>query len=303
MKKGRTNIKKTIKKRIEDNRNRYTYIEKGNVKKGGPLLDVELVTGMNKLDRRKLRIGGMSPKGSSAYIAVLETKYPVSIIITAYQAQDYIEECLNSVETQTYFVGNDDFEVIVGVDGCEETLDKILEIRDKYRNLRILMMKKNRGTYVTTNTIISQVKNEDIIRFDSDDIMMPEMVNEIMVFRGEANVIRLKYVKLFENMKTTFHSYAHGVIYLTRTLFNELGGYRAWSCAADTELLKRGKSIITEKFINKPVFFRRMHGNSLTGSSEFGPQSEVRRKYREMIRDGNYKEIKIYKKTSKFTEH
>jgi len=302
MKRERISKKKTILKRIEDNRNRYTYIEKSGVKKNGPL-GVELVTGMNKLDRRNLRIGGSPPSHGPVYIPVLVTKHPVSIIITAYQAQDYIEECLNSVEIQTYFVGNDDFEVIVGVDGCEETLDKILEIRDKYRNLRVLMMKKNRGTYVTTNTIISQVKNEDIIRFDSDDIMMPEMVNEIMMFRGEANVIRLKYVKLIENTKTPFHSYAHGVIYLTRTLFDELGGYRGWKCAADTELLKRGKPIITEKYIQKPVFYRRMHENSLTGSPEFGQFSETRRKYRQIIKESEFKEIKIYKKTSKFTEY
>jgi len=302
MKRGRTNIKKTIQKRIEDNRNRYGYIEKSGQKKPNPV-HVDLIMVSKEDKRAALRIGGSPPLHGPVYIPVLVTKHPVSIIITAYQAQDYIEECLNSVEIQTYFVGNDDFEVIVGVDGCQETLDKILEIRDKYRNLRVLMMKKNRGTYVTTNTIISQVKNEDIIRFDSDDIMMPEMVNEIMAFRGEANVMRLKYVKLIGNVKSQFHSFAHGVIYLTRTLYNELGGYRAWRCAADTELLKRGKPIITEKYVQKPVFYRRMHENSLTGSPEFGSYSEIRRKYRQTIKESDFKEIKIRKITSKYVEY
>lgn len=48
----------------------------------------------------------------------------VSICVSAYKASDYIKECLDSINGQTYFNKNKNYEVIVGIDGCEETLEK-----------------------------------------------------------------------------------------------------------------------------------------------------------------------------------
>lgn len=305
MRRRPTNIKKTIKKRIEENQSRYAYIERSGQKRTTPL-NVNLVA-MKKTDRDRLRRGGTlkPPTKPEPLKPILVDKKPVSIIISAYQSQQFVEECFDSIERQTYFVDNDDFEVLVGVDGCQKTLDKLLEIKHKYRNLRVFMMDMNRGTYITSNTLINQVKHKNIIRFDSDDIMMPEMINEIMHYHGEYNVIRLRYTKLFGNQKEQYHAYAHGVLYMNRDFFKQLGGYQPWKCAADTELLKRGKKIINEKSIGRPLFYRRMHGNSLTGSREFGPNSEIRKKYRALLRNTeiDYSKVKIRKKMSKYIEY
>lgn len=305
MRRRPTNIKKTIKKRIDENQGRYAYIERSGQKKTGPV-HVGLVN-MKKTDRDRLRRGGTlkPPAKPEPLKPILDDKKPVSIIISAYQSQKFIEECLESVERQTYFIDNDNFEVLVGVDGCQKTLNKLFEIKDKYRNLRIFMMDVNRGTYITSNTLINQVKHNNIIRFDSDDVMMPEMINEIMYYHNEYNVIRLRYVKLYENQKESYHAYAHGVLYMKRDFFKQLGGYQPWKCAADTELLKRGKKIMNEKSITRPLFYRRMHGNSLTGSREFGPNSEIRKKYSNLIRNTaiDYNNIKIRKKMSKYVEY
>jgi hypothetical protein len=56
-------------------------------------------------------------------------KKPISVIIAAYNADKFIEECLDSVFNQTYFVDNEYYEVLVGVDGCEKTLDKLKMIQ------------------------------------------------------------------------------------------------------------------------------------------------------------------------------
>ena len=49
----------------------------------------------------------------------------VSIIISAYKASEFIEECLDSILGQSTSIR---YEVILGVDGCKDTLDKIKSI-------------------------------------------------------------------------------------------------------------------------------------------------------------------------------
>ncbi|MFA5586112.1 MAG: glycosyltransferase [Saccharofermentanales bacterium] len=223
-------------------------------------------------------------------------KKPVSIIITAYQVKDYIEECLMSIENQKYFNNNDNYEVLIGVDHCQETLDKLLEIRHKYRNIRIFMMNENKGTYITTNTLLDIVKFDNIIRFDSDDIMRPNMISKIMSYSNDYNFIRFKYynMKVDSNGKFTMnhHSdYAHGVVFIKKSLIDEIGGYQPWSCASDSELMVRSKELLIEKTIDEAIFYRRIHSNSLTNNLEFGFKSKNREMYRNMI--GKHETIKI----------
>ena len=58
----------------------------------------------------------------------------VSVIISAYGAEDYIEECISSVASQSYFQENN-FEILVGIDGCCSTLDKMMKIKDQRKIL------------------------------------------------------------------------------------------------------------------------------------------------------------------------
>jgi len=255
---------------------------------------------LNLFGRNERRLGIMD----NGCLPILENKKPISIIISAYQTQKYIEETLNSIENQTYFINNNNFEVLVGVDACQDTLNKLLEIKHKYRNLRIFMMDNNMGTYITSNTLLDIIKNENIIRFDGDDIMKPEMINEIMYFVDNYNIIRFKYLILIKNViqkNINFIRYPHGVGLFKLSLYNKLGGYESWMCAADTELLKRGLSIIKEKLINKPLFYRRMHQDSLTQNILFGANSEIRKEYKKLI--GNNQSIKINKIVNTYVEY
>ena len=229
---------------------------------------------------------------------------PISIIVTAYQTQDYIEECLDSIENQTYFEGNDNFEVLVGVDNCQDTLDKLLEIRHKYRNLRIFMMKKNKGTYITSNTLIDNTKYENILRFDSDDIMMPNMIKEIMLYVNDSyNLIRFRFTDLKDGVLKEYTNkiFAHGVLLYKKYLFEDLGGYQPWKCAADSELIKRGEPLFRTKLVDKSLFYRRVHNNSLTIRDDVGMESDLRKEYHSLI--GTHKNIKINKIVNEYREY
>jgi glycosyltransferase involved in cell wall biosynthesis len=231
-------------------------------------------------------------------------KLPISIIITAYHTQDFIEECLDSIENQTYFKNNNNFEVLVGVDACYSTLDKLKEIRCKYRNLCIFMMKSNQGTYVTSNTLLDLVKYENIIRFDSDDIMKPKMIEIIVSNMEDYDIIKFGYNHFIKNIENTYTSrfhFPHGVVLYKKRVFDIAGGYQNWQCAADTELLERVKDYIKIKELPLRLFYRRQHEDSLTQRTDTKSGSELRLFYKNLI--GKHTNLKIEKIINEYDEY
>ena len=205
----------------------------------------------------------------------------VSICITAYDAQDYIKECLDSVVNQSWFKTHNNWEIIVGVDGCEKTLNYLKDIMHLYKNLRVFMMDSNKGTYITSNTIISNATYEHIFRFDSDDIMCSNLVETVLTKKSNCQYIRY-YLRNFGN--DTSSGVAWGPIYISKTLFTKYGGYKPWPCGADSDLYYRLKNNETIKTIRDVLMLRRVHSTSLTQSKETGMKSELRKKYASMIK-------------------
>lgn len=221
-------------------------------------------------------------------------KTPLSIIVAAYQVQNFIEECLDSIENQSYFLDNDNFEVLVGIDYCQDTLSKLQEIRYKYRNLRIFLMDENKGLHVTINTLLDLAKYENILKFDSDDIMKPEMLEEIMQHADNYDLIRYGFNTFYEREPNVFKinedfHLAGGTMFYKRKFFEIAGGYSDWRCAGDSELLQRMHGVIKEKIIRffplkKRLFLRRQHKKSLTKCAEYGYNSKIRMEYKKLLR-------------------
>lgn len=206
-------------------------------------------------------------------------KEGISVCITAYEAQAYIKECLDSVLQQTWFKTHKNWEIIVGVDGCEKTLEYLKTIMHNYKNLRVLMMDSNKGTYITSNTIISAASYENIFRFDSDDIMCPDLVETVMRKKNDCRFVRYH----FQNYGASGKGLAHGTIYIKKALFLKYGGFRPWPCGADTELYYRLRNVESTKNIPDILMLRRVHEKSLTHAAETGMKSALRMKYKEFI--------------------
>lgn len=207
----------------------------------------------------------------------------VTVCITAYKAKDYIKECLDSVVKQTWFENNDNFEIIVGIDGCKETLEYMKTIMNNYKNLKVWMMDSNKGTYITSNTIMSNATYENVFRFDSDDIMCSNLVETVMNNKGNCKLVRY-YLKDFGDDKNEV-AVAHGTIYIRKSTFIKYGGFRPWPCGADTEIYHRLMKIESVKNIRKILMLRRVHDSSLTRSKDTGYKSELRNKYKKLIKD------------------
>jgi len=93
----------------------------------------------------------------------------VTIGIPVYNAEKYIERCLNSVLNQTF----DDFEVLVVDDrGTDNSILIAEEVANKHANgakLRIVQHDKNKGVAEARNTIIDEASGKYIYFMDSDD--------------------------------------------------------------------------------------------------------------------------------------
>ncbi len=91
----------------------------------------------------------------------------VSVVVSAYNGAAWIDECMQSVLSQTLR----DFELIITDDGSkDDTWAKI----SAYNDPRIRAFKQeNRGIAATANRGISFARAPYIARIDQDDVMMP----------------------------------------------------------------------------------------------------------------------------------
>lgn len=206
----------------------------------------------------------------------------VSIIVTAWHTEKYIEECLESIQNQTYFKNHKGYEILIGVDGCENTLNKLKDIVDKYKNLTVYYFEENVGTYIVTNTLCNIAKYDYLIRFDSDDIMKEDMVEKMIKHITEKNC---DYVipKTTELKSKNRVKMAQGHILLKKSVFTKFGGFRPFICGADSELQTRLRPYIKISILPDSVSYFRTHNESLTTKNDTGAKSEYRRKVADFI--------------------
>ena len=221
----------------------------------------------------------------------------ISIIIPAYKASEYIEACLDSIRCLTIPT-----EILVGVDNCDSTLIKLIQIRGKYPNLKIFRTTDSVGPYIIRNSLVDYIKYSNILFFDADDIMKDSLFTMLSTYNNGSSQIRFKYTN-FKNDEnpvesTDNHSVtAHGVFFIPAGSFKRVGGFQPWICGADTEFIKRcqaNRLHIIE--INQYVFYRRIHKASLTQNPETTHGSKIRNKHRAWIKQNRDWHIPITKK-------
>ena len=146
------------------------------------------------------------------------------------------------------------------------------------------MMKSNQGTYITSNTLISISKYDNILRFDSDDIMFPTLIEEIM--KIEEHYEKIEFLMLnFGNLRNETYEIAVGQFLLKHWVFDLFGGFMPWICGADSELQFRTDQFLKIKLINKILMKRRIHSSSLTNKNETNYTSTIRKSYIKYIDD------------------
>lgn len=196
-------------------------------------------------------------------------KKSYSICIAAYHASNFIDDCLYSIESQNYFKIHDDYEILLGIDGCKSTYEKVESIKHNYRNLRVFYNPINKGKYVTQNTLISNAIYNDVICFDADDMMCSDTMSTINLHNNnDYDIIRFKFINFIDGYtpaEIVDNDYGCGVFYVNRDKFKNVNGFSPWVCSADIDLLARMKRNNSKiKLIDEFLFMRRIHDDSLT---------------------------------------
>lgn len=178
----------------------------------------------------------------------------ISIITVVFNAERYIEHCIQSVLAQTY----DDIEYII-IDG--ESTDGTLSIIKKYRaKIQILVSEKDNGLYDAINKGIELATGSVVGLLNADDMLADHNVIEEVAsfFRqkpnidgiyGDLNYIHPTTHKIIRKWKSKPATYldikkgwmpAHPTLYLKRKLFKQFGKYALdLGTASDYDLMLR----------------------------------------------------------------
>jgi glycosyltransferase involved in cell wall biosynthesis len=213
----------------------------------------------------------------------------ISIVVPTFNNTEFLEECINSI----YNSGIDvEYELLIGIDACEKTLDFINQL-DINKNTKVFLFSQNRGPYVIKNTLAKLSKYENIIFFDSDDVMEPIMVSLCENGLQKYSVVKCLYknFRLINDEKQVKHEkkWGEGVFAIKKDIFLGLNGFEDWRVAADSDFmarLYRNRAKIWHP--NETQFLRRLHPNSLTMSEDTGFSSQIRNHYANISRSKTY---------------
>lgn len=196
-------MKKNIKSYLKKNKNIYNLILKIC-----SLFYFFKEKNIHKNNEEILKNYSKKPKEKTYYCNnnIKIEKYDLQIIIPAYNVENYIEECLNSVfSQQTKY----NFYVVIINDGSTDTTySKILKYKN-YQNVRIINQ-KNKGISMARNIGMKVIKAKYIMFLDSDDILWEGAIETLLNngFKTNADIVEGNYV-VYYNKKNYINKKVH----------------------------------------------------------------------------------------------
>ena len=146
----------------------------------------------------------------------------VSIITPSYNSSKFIEECINSVITQSYI----DWEMIIVDDySTDNSRDLILKFAKEDNRINPIFLDENVGAAAARNIAIREAKGKYIAFLDSDDIWIKDKLEKQIAFMNEKDIAfsftcyqpisedgMEKYSVIKAPKKMTYHSYLKNTI-------------------------------------------------------------------------------------------
>lgn len=114
----------------------------------------------------------------------------ISVIIPVYNVENYLEECLKSVQNQTYT----NIEVLLVDDGSTDNSKQICERYCQEDSRFYLISQTNQGQSVARNTGVVASTGEFIAFIDSDDIILPNYLETLMQYMAaDVDIVESKF--------------------------------------------------------------------------------------------------------------
>ena len=211
----------------------------------------------------------------------------ISIIIPTHGTPEYLKECINSIRNQNF---DFNYEILLGVDNCKETLKSIESDKDFYKEIRLYYFKENVGPFIIKNTLIDLTTYDNILFFDSDDIMVDTMLSDFFNHVKEFDLVRFNYLNFKKNVEQSKPLTAWGVFGVKKSVFDRFTCFEPWKCAADSEFIERVTfHKITTKTVEGVSFHRRLHDKNLTLKPDTNMKSKLREEYKNQIQQKVWK--------------
>ena len=105
----------------------------------------------------------------------------ISVIVPVYNVETYLEECLDSIQNQTYT----DFEVLLVNDGSTDRSKAICERYCKENRRFHLLNQENQGLSAARNTGVAASRGEFIVFVDSDDMILANYLETLIHYMRE----------------------------------------------------------------------------------------------------------------------
>ena len=114
----------------------------------------------------------------------------ISVIIPVYNVENYLEECLKSVQNKTYT----NIEVLLVDDGSTDNSKQICERYCQEDSRFYLISQTNQGQSVARNTGVVASTGEFIAFIDSDDIILPNYLETLMQYMAaDVDIVESKF--------------------------------------------------------------------------------------------------------------
>lgn len=119
----------------------------------------------------------------------------ISVIIPVYNAQDYLEQCVESIINQSY----KNLEIILINDGSTDASGKICD-EYKLNDLRVNVLHiENQGVSNARNVGISYAKGQYVMFVDSDDWLHPKAIEKSLnlIQMNDSDIVFFSWEKVF----------------------------------------------------------------------------------------------------------
>jgi len=226
----------------------------------------------------------------------------VSVVLTCFNAEDTIEEAVESILNQSY----KNLEVIVCDDASTDRSWQVLcAMRQRCSSVTVIRNNANYGTYLSKNRAVDRATGEVILFQDSDDISHPQRVAiQVSELLADDSLIatRTKYLRYNESNEQIVPVASlrskYGLITLAvwKKAFLEIGFFDAVRRAGDDEWFQRLAHLYgakTVKNVDVTLYLARLRSGSLVadmltfaadGSSVEQSSSPPRRAYVQQFR-------------------
>ena len=160
--------------------------------------------------------------------------YLVSIIIPAYNVENYIDECIESCVNQSYT----NLEIVVCDDGStDSTLEKLEQWKKKDSRI-VLLSQNNSGMSCARNIAIKKANGDAIVFVDSDDVLDKNVIYKLVnKWDGRiSTIVGSNYIRFGKNIPNNNNESSYTKISKDK-FFEKRQGYYCVSILFSRELL------------------------------------------------------------------